>query len=294
MAKLNLPQVQAILDELHDAGPACNSIRNVKAALLSATADVEKVYPSAYDASRRAKLPATRRGGSSARPKGKVAPRPSAIHALTPEQAELFLVIVESERLKALYWTTLLLGLRRGEALGLLLDDLDLEGQRLRISGAMQRQKGKGMVRLDNAKTEASETWLPLPDVLIPILRAQLAMLDQERTYKGWKENGLLFPSSVGTPIGDRNLIRHYKAMLERGTLPNIRFHDLRHSCATLLITLGVHPRIIMEILRHTQISTTMNLYGHAIPEVNRQAVNGLGELLQPATLELPQKVRKE
>jgi hypothetical protein len=56
----------------------------------------------------------------------------------------------------------------------------------------------------------------------------------------------------------------------------------------------GVHPRIIMEILRHTQISTTMNLYGHAIPEVNRQAVNGLGELVQPATLELPQKVRQE
>jgi integrase len=107
--------------------------------------------------------------------------------------------------------------------------------------------------------------------VLIPVLREHLAMLEQERKQRKWNGEAysntpLLFPSSVGTGIGDRNLIRHYKLMLERGGLPNIRFHDLRHSCATLLITLGVHPRIIMEILRHAQISTTMNLYGHAIP----------------------------
>ena len=281
MSKLSGPQVQAILDDLDGAGRSRNTIRNVKACLRAATAGVEKTYPSAYDAVRLAKLPKRRTTAATVR-------------ALTPEQAQLLLIAVESERLKALYWTTLLLGLRRGEALGLLLDDLDLDGGRLRISGSMQRQTGKGMVRLDYAKTEASETWVPLPDALLPVLHEHLAMLDEERTYHKWREHGLLFPSSIGTPLGDRNLVTHYKKMLARAGLPPIRFHDLRHTCATLLIALGVHPRIVMEILRHAQISTTMNIYGHAIPEVNRQASNALGRLVQPATIELPQKVRKE
>jgi integrase len=146
----------------------------VKAALMAATAEVEKVYPSAYDAVRRAKVPQKKQGKTKGKNDQKPAP---VIRALTPEQAQLLLVIVEHERLKALYWTTLLLGLRRGEVRGLLIEDLDLEGQRLRISGSMQWQTGQGMVRLDYAKTEASETWLPLPDVIMPILRTHLAML---------------------------------------------------------------------------------------------------------------------
>jgi integrase len=118
-------------------------------------------------------------------------------------------------------------------------------------------------------------------------------MLEEDRTYSQWREHGLLFPTTKGTPISARNLVRRFKKILEVNELPNIRFHDLRHSCATLLISLGVHPRVIMEILRHTQISTTMNLYGHAIPETSRAAVDQLGELVMPETLEIKRKVRK-
>jgi integrase len=82
--------------------------------------------------------------------------------------------------------------------------------------------------------------------------------------------------------------------MLQRAGLPDIRFHDLRHSCATLLITLNVHPRIVMEVLRHAQISTTMNIYSHALPQVNRDALNALGALVKPETMSIPRKVRKE
>ena len=117
------------------------------------------------------------------------------------------------------------------------------------------------------------------------VLREHLAMLEEERQYSKWKECGLLFPSTVGTAMSNRNVIRHFKLMLKRAGLPEIRFHDLRHSCATLLITLGVHPRIVMEILRHSQISTTLNIYAHALPQVNCEALNNLVDLVKPQTL---------
>ena len=81
--------------------------------------------------------------------------------------------------------------------------------------------------------------------------------------------------------------MRRFKTILQTHGLPDIRFHDLRHTTATLLITLGVHPRVVMEILRHTQIATTMNLYAHALPDINRNAVNALGDLMLPAGMEM-------
>jgi integrase len=272
--------VQSIIDALDDAGLARNTIRNVKACLRVALSDVRKQYPAAYEAVRSAKLPKIRLSDT--------APR---IQAFTPEQARLFLAVIAIERLKALYWVALLLGLREGELLGLRIDDLNLEAQTLRISGAIQRQTGKGLVRVPT-KTAASAALLPIPNVLIPILCEHLDMLAQERGYARWQEHGLLFPTSKGTPISARNLVRRFKTILEAHALPDIRFHDLRHTTATLLITLGVHPRVVMEILRHTQIATTMNLYAHALPEINRDAVNALGELVMPELSEESHKGR--
>lgn len=277
MVKLTKAPAQAILDALHDDKKARNTIRNVRMCLITATADCEKEYPLAYAAVRATKLPKIEKTHK------------QDIQALTPEQARVFLAAVEQHRLKALYWTALLMGLRRGELLGLRLSDVDLESRTISITGAAQQQKGKGMVRVPT-KTSASEAPIPIPDVLVPVLREHLAMLEDERTFSKWREHGVLFPTTLGTTIGERYLSNHYKKILKANDLPNIRFHDLRHSCATLLISLGVHPRIVMEALRHSQISTTMNIYGHVIPEVNRDAMNQLGALVMPETLEIPRK----
>ena len=277
MVRLTTAHVQGLLNALQDAKKARNTIRNVRACLVAATKDIERQYPLAYAAARAAKLPKVE------------GTHKMKIQALTPEQARTLLAAVEPHRLKALYWMALLMGLREGELLGLRLIDIDLEAQTVSVTGAAQHQKGKGIVRVPT-KTTASEALLPIPDVLVPILREHLAMLEDERKYSKWKEKGLLFPSTVGTPIGARNLVRHFKKVLSDNALPSIRFHDLRHSCATLLISLGTHPRVVMETLRHTQISTTMNIYAHVIPEVNRDAVNQLGALVMPETLEMPRK----
>jgi integrase len=89
----------------------------------------------------------------------------------------------------------------------------------------------------------------------------------------------LVFPSEAGTPTEPRNLVRHFKTLLQRAGLPNIRFHDLRHGCARVLISQGVHPRIVMEIMGHSQISVTMNTYGHVLPETQREAARLLDQV---------------
>jgi integrase len=101
-----------------------------------------------------------------------------------------------------------------------------------------------------------------------------------ERQGEDWVEHGLVFPSNRGTPMEPRNLVCHFKAALKRaGLLETTRFHDQRHSCAALLIAQDVHPRVVMEILRHANIGVTMNTYAHVIPEQQRDATAKLAEL---------------
>ncbi|MEI7768995.1 MAG: site-specific integrase [Chloroflexales bacterium] len=95
-----------------------------------------------------------------------------------------------------------------------------------------------------------------------------------------WEEQGYLFPSERGTPIEPSNLIRHFKAALKRAGLPtSTRFHDLRHWCASLLISYKVHPKAIQEILGHANITTTLNVYGHLLPNVLRDATDQMAGL---------------
>jgi integrase len=281
LQKLRQSHVQGLVNRLAGQAkpPARNTIRNIVACLRKALADAVTTKYVSSNVAEVIDLPkATRR---------------RSIHkTFTPEQAQAFLAAVESDRWKALYWTALLIGLRQGELLALRWEDLDLENSTLRVSATLQRHKGKGLVRAAT-KTETSEALVPLPPLLVTVLREHRALQDEERQYARWREQGYVFTTKLGTPISARNLFRSFVRVLEHAKLPRIRFHDLRHSCATLLVKLGVHPRIIMEILRHAQISTTMNIYADVVPDTNRAAVNQLSELLAPALLEMPERVRK-
>jgi integrase len=122
---------------------------------------------------------------------------------------------------------------------------------------------------------------MALPPSLLAMLRDhQQRQAAIRAVARRWAETGLVFTSSVGTPIEPSDLSRHFKLVLKEAGLPkHTRFHDLRHSCATLLIVMGVHPRVVMEILGHSQISTTMNIYAHVLPRVQREAITGLDVL---------------
>lgn len=207
------------------------------------------------------------------------------IKPLTPEQGRKLLDAARGHRLEALYRVALSLGLRQGEALGLRWEDVDLDAGTLRVAMALQRRKG--VKELVMPKTEQSRRTLPLPAVLVAALRAHRTRQLEERLAVGpmWREHGMVFPSTVGTPLEPRNVTRHFKALLERAGLPNVRFHDLRHSCATLLVAQGVHPRLVMEVLGHSQIHLTMNTYAHVLPEAQREAL-ALMDGLFPGAIE--------
>ena len=96
-----------------------------------------------------------------------------------------------------------------------------------------------------------------------------------------WRENGLVFPSQVGTPMDPDNLVnRSFKRLLKNAGLPPIRFQDLRHTFATLMFKGGEHPKIVQEMLGHANISITLDTYSHVLPDMQGGAVGRLGEML--------------
>jgi integrase len=191
---------------------------------------------------------------------------------LTPEQARTLLDAAKGDRLEALYSVALALGLRQGEALGMRWEDIDLDGGSVTVRYALQRIDGT--LRLVEPKTSRSRRTVSLPAGVSSALLAHRDRQAFERSFAGdrWVETGLVFTTPKGTPLDARNVVRHFKATLDRAGLPDMRWHDLRHTCASLLLAEGVGPRTIMEILGHSQISLTMNTYSHVMPQANREA----------------------
>jgi len=111
---------------------------------------------------------------------------------------------------------------------------------------------------------------------------------EEERQLAGtrWKETGFVFTTSIGTPLHGCSVTHRFQAALKAAGLRRIRFHDLRHTCATLLLAQGVHPRIIMEILGHSQIAVTMNLYAHVIPAMQKEVAAQMDAILAPPKAE--------
>jgi integrase len=199
------------------------------------------------------------------------------IHPFTPVEAKAFLAAVRSERLEALYTVALTMGLRQAESLGLHWSDIDLEAGTLAVRRQLQRVDGH-LVDVP-LKTARSRRTLTMPAIVTASLR--------EHRERQRREGGPLLPTayvfttSIGTPLEARNVVRSFKAVLEKAGLRNVRFHDLRHSTATLLLVQGVASRVVMEILGHSQISTTTNTYQHVVPELQREAAARIDALLR-------------
>jgi integrase len=165
------------------------------------------------------------------------------------------------------------MGLRQGEALGLRWEDVDLEGGLLHVRFQLQRIDGKGL-QLVAPKTKLSRRTLALPPTIAANLRSHKARQAEERLQAGakWTETGLVFTTPIGTGLDGPNVTKSFQRLLKKAGLQHRRFHDLRHSCASLLLAQNVAPRVVMELLGHSQISLTMNTYSHVLPESKREA----------------------
>jgi integrase len=185
------------------------------------------------------------------------------------------------DRLYALWAVALAIGLRRGEALGLRWVDVDLVNGRVVITKALSRVGT--ILALRDVKTESSAASVPLPDELVAILRRhRLDQLGDTQVARG-NTLGLVFTTKNGTPLEPRNVNRAFETLCRRAGVRRIRLHDLRHSCATLLFTMGVEAATVQRVLRHSSISVTTGTYVDVIEQVQRSAVAGMDSLLKPA-----------
>ncbi|MDT5034846.1 MAG: hypothetical protein QOE03_31, partial [Micromonosporaceae bacterium] len=196
------------------------------------------------------------------------------------DQVKALLRTVKDHRLSALYVVAATMGLRRGELLGLRWADLDLDKGTIRIEQTVQR--AGGMLHIQDAKTEGSESVLPLPAMTRTALEAHRDLQDKERVAldDAWQDNDLVFPSELGTPMEPRNLSRHFAGLREAAGLAGVRLHDLRHTVVSVLMDLGVPPHTVQAIARHSDVKITLQIYAHTNLAAMRDALDKLDEWL--------------
>jgi integrase len=186
----------------------------------------------------------------------------------------------DDDPMYAAYVLVLVLGLRKGEVLGLTWDDVNLDDGELTVGLQLQRVRGQLLHR--QTKTEGSVATLPLPPICLAALRHYQAQQEQARATTGklWHTTGLVFTTRYGTPIEPRNFSRSYDTRIAKADVRRITVHDARRTCGTLLADLDVHPRVAMQILRHAQFSITMEIYTQVSSEKTRDALKRLGDSL--------------
>jgi integrase len=148
------------------------------------------------------------------------------------------------------------------------------------VRESLQRIDGK-LVLVD-VKTEKSRRTITLPRFAIVALRSHRARQAEERLVAGsrWKDHGLVFCTTIGTPLDRWAVFRRFLALLTKAGVPRRRFHDLRHTAASLLFAQGIEPRVVMEILGHSRIATTLDIYTHLLPHARQDAADKMDSLL--------------
>ena len=202
------------------------------------------------------------------------APRKAA-QALTAEQVTKFLDTAKSDRLHALYVLATTTGLRQGELLGLQWSDVDLKVASLTIRHNLVEIRGKCW--LDEPKTAGSRRSVVLTRTAVQALKDHRRRLLAEGHHARQ-----VFCDTEGGFIRKSNLTRRsFKPLLKLAGVPEIPFHNLRHTAATLLLSMGVHPKVVQEMLGHTHISTTMDVYSHVLPSMQKEAAEKMEALLR-------------
>jgi integrase len=186
----------------------------------------------------------------------------------------------DNDPLYAAYVLMLVLGLRRGEVLGLPWSNVSLDADELDVSWQLQRTERQLYHR--ETKTPGSDAPLPLPGICATALKLQA---EQQATWKNsagdlWHDSGFVITTSRGTPYEPRNFNRQFTIRCRKAGVRYIRPHGMRRTCASLLAALDIHPRVAMRILRHSKIAVTMEIYTEVPDDMTRDALRRLGEQL--------------
>ena len=280
LAKLTPQQVQTFLNDQHRGGRILKSYQDQESPRTLTPRTVQYIH-----AVLRRALNQAMRWGMVPRNVAALVTPPRVIQQevqpFTPQQARDFLGMIATHRLCPLIAVALSCGLRQGEALGLRwADGVDLDQGMLHVRHALQTVGGTR--QLVELKTARSRRTLTLPATLVTLLRAHRTRQRERQLAASpqWHETGFVFTTRDGQPLDGGNVTRDFKKLLAAAGLPPLRFHDLRHSCASFLLAQGVSPRVVMEILGHSQISLTMNTYAHVLPSLQTEAAHRMNALL--------------
>ncbi|MEU2430768.1 site-specific integrase [Streptomyces sp. NPDC007861] len=210
------------------------------------------------------------------------APRvePRELRPWTLDETLTFLEAARTDPLYTAFVLAVVLGLRRGEVLGVQWKDVDLDRRALTVRTTLNR--GGKELYLDTTKNRRARV-IPIPLMCVAPLRWQRLRQASRRAAAGaeWQESDHVFTTRSGRPIEPRNLYRSFQRVSESAGLPRVRLHDTRHGCASLLFAAGVAPRTVMEILGHSQIAVTMNVYTHVSDNHRREAMGHMDRLLK-------------
>jgi len=206
---------------------------------------------------------------------------------LTPEQVQQLLAVARGHPQEALFVLALATGMRRGELLGLKWRDINFATGTLHICRILTRvptkMPGKGFVEAEPKTEKSRRSILLAPFALEALKNHRLRQLEVKlKAGPRWQEHEYVFCTSIGTHLHpDRDALLQLKSLLRKAKLPEIRFHDLRHSAATLLLSMGVHPKVVQEILGHSRVTMTLDVYSHVLPTMQQEAMNKLNDALQ-------------
>lgn len=219
---------------------------------------------------------------------------PRAIHKemkiLNDEQVGLFLVAVSGSRYAALYHLAVTTGMRISELRGLCWSDVDWMKSTIKVNWQIQDIPGIGTIS-GAPKTYSGIRTILLGETSLNVLREQNQRMEAEASKAGesWKQNDLIFPSNIGTPFSDANIRKDFVAVLKAANLPRIRFHDLRHTAASLMLNHGVPALVVSKILGHSSPSVTLNIYAHSTIDMQSIAAGIMDKIVTPIPINVSQ-----
>ncbi len=209
------------------------------------------------------------------------------IHVMDTDNVQIFLEATRGNLYWPVFFLAIYTGLRRGEVLGLRWQDLNIQNGTISVNQVVNRIRGKGLV-IGEPKTASSRRLVSLPASASRLL-IDLKLKEGERLESigmGWNASALIFSNVDGGPLSPSTVSHNFSKALKKAGLPHMRFHDLRHTHATLMLEQGIHPKVVSERLGHSSINITLDTYSHVLPGMQDEAVQVFEQALQISAFE--------
>jgi integrase len=266
LQKVTPQHIQKFYAEKQRTGASPNRIRAIHNVLHKALGHAKRLGLVGTNASTGADLPRVDT------PEGKT---------LTPEQAHRLIAAAKKEWMRSTLIVALATGMREGELLGLHWEDVHLDEGYLEVKWAVSYISSHGFV-MGEPKTKSGRRTITLAPFVREVLREHRVVQEQERVRKSWKEDtGLVFPNNHGKFLSSSTLRARFYSLLRRAGVPRMHFHELRHSAATLLLSMGIPMKTVQAILGHASYTITANIYGHVTPAMQEEAANAMERFLR-------------